>query len=274
MDQTFILRRSRRGRVEAEPVASRAGRLVARVVPVRTLDAPTRERMWSLYARYYDGVTRDTFDRDLSGKRDAIVAYDAGDGSLQGFSTLTWDRHRHEGRAFLALFSGDTIVSPEYWGQRALQNAFGRYFTRVKLAHPFTPLYWFLISKGYKTYLLLSRNFPEHWPRHDAAVPAWERGALDLLARERFGDAWAPAEGVVRFERPEARLREDVAPVDDETAAAADVRFFLQANPGHARGDELACLGRIRATLWLSYLAKQVRRRAARRARRRRWAAS
>lgn len=252
----------------------RSGVLVARTVPVPALDEATREAMWGLFSRHYEGVTRAGFEADLAEKRQAILARDAGDGSVQGFSTLTWDLHEHEGRRFVALFSGDTIVAPGYWGQRALQNEFGRSFTRLKLRRPFTPLYWFLISKGYKTYLLLSRNFPEHWPRHDAPTPAWERGALDLLARARFGDAWRPDEGILRFGPDAPRLREGVAPLDEETLAAADVRFFHERNPGHARGDELACLGRIRTTLWLRYLAKGLRRRARRAAGRRAWPAS
>lgn len=251
---------------------ARSGRLVAATVPVAALDAAARDAMWDLFARHYEDVTREAFDADLAEKRDVILARDAGDGSVQGFSTLAWARWRHEGRAFLAIFSGDTVVAPEYWGQRAVQNAFGAYFTRLKLRHPFTPLYWFLVSKGYKTYLLLTRNFPEHWPRHDRAMPAWERGALDLLARARFGDAWRPDEGVVRFGRPAGRLREGVAPLDEGVLAAPDAGFFHRANPGHARGDELACLARVSSLLWLRYLAKQARRRARRAAGRLGWA--
>lgn len=253
---------------------ARSGRLVASVVPVATLSEALREAMWSLYERHYEGVSRETFERDLADKRDVILARDEGDGSLQGFSTLTWAFQVHEGRRFLAIYSGDTIVAPAYWGQRALQNRFGAYFTRLKLRHPLTPTYWFLVSKGYKTYLLLSRNFPEHWPRHGRATPRWERGALDLLAHGRFGAAWDPDAGVIRFGGPSARLREGVAALDEQALEAEDVRFFLRSNPGHAQGDELACLGRIGITLWLGYLAKQVRRRAAGAARRRAWASS
>src|SRR5688500_15810726 len=193
----------------------RSGKLEARTVRVAALDGATRDAMWDLYARHYDGVDRDAFRRDLSGKRAVIVARDSGDGSLQGFSTLTWSQHRVQGRRFVAVFSGDTIVAPEYGGQRALQNRFGQAITRVKLAHPHLPVYWFLITKGYKTYLLLTRNFPEHWPRHDRETPAWERAALDALARERFGDAWRPSEGVILAQGDAARLKEGVAPLDD-----------------------------------------------------------
>ena len=252
----------------------RSGRLAARIVPVPALDAAARDAMWGLFSGYYEDVTREAFERDLSGKRHVILARDAGDGSVQGFSTVTWDRWSHEGRSFIAMFSGDTIVAQAYWGQRALQSRFGAYFTRLQLQHPFTPLYWFLVSKGYKTYLLLTRNFPEHWPRHDKPMPAWERGALDMLARRRFGEAWRSDLGVVRFPLPAGRLRDGVAPLGEDALAAPDVRFFHEANPGHARGDELACLARVTPGLWLRYLARKARRARRRQAEGSGWAAS
>lgn len=259
---------ARRGRV------GRSGKLAARVVPVSTLDVATRDAMWGLFSTYYDDVARDAFERDLAGKRDVILARDAGDASVQGFSTLTWDHHGHAGRRFVSVFSGDTIVSQAYWGQPVLQAAFGRYVTRLKLRHPSTPVYWFLISKGYKTYLLLARNFAEHWPRAGRATPPWERGVLDLLARERFGDAWRRDLGIVRFPRPAGRLKDGVAPLAEDVLALPEARFFHEANPGWTRGDELACLGKVTLLLLPRYLAKQLRRRARRRPEGTGWAAS
>lgn len=241
--------------------AMRAGKLVARVVRARDLTPADRDAMWRLFDSHYAEVTRSTFEGDLSEKSHVIVARDAGDGSLQGFSTLTRYRRVVDGRPILAIFSGDTIVASPYWGQPALQSAFGRYITATKLAHPFTPVYWFLISKGYKTYLLLTRNFPEHWPRATRATPSWERALIDALARERFGAAWDPAAGVVRAHTGSGRLREGVAPIDDGVLASDDARFFHRANPRHASGDELACVGRVDATILVRYLAKQLRRR-------------
>jgi hypothetical protein len=252
----------------------RSGKLAARIVPVAALDDAARDAMWDLYARHYDGVDRAAFLRDLSGKRHVIVARDSGDSSLQGFSTLTWTDQRVQGRRFVAVFSGDTIVAPEYWGQSAIQSRFGQYISRVRLAHPHRRVYWFLITKGYKTYLLLTRNFPQHWPRHGRETPAWERAALDALARERFGAAWRPDEGVIRFDGDAPRLKDRVAPLDDGLLDTPDVRFFQRANPGHARGDELACIARVSLAILPRYLLKQVRRRASRAFGRREWTAS
>ena len=44
------------------------GALRASVVPLASLDDGTRDRMWDLFAAYYDDVARPTFERDLDGK--------------------------------------------------------------------------------------------------------------------------------------------------------------------------------------------------------------
>ena len=234
------------------------GRLRAATVAVGQLDPATRQAMWRLFERYYDGVSEATFQRDLDGKRQAILVRDP-DGAVQGFSTLTWSRGRHGGRRYLALYSGDTVLERAHWGDGALQRAFGAALVRLKLLHPADRAYWFLISKGYKTYLLLARNFPEHWPRRAAAMPAWEASLLDRLARERFGAGWDPATGIIRIPAG-GRLRSGIAPVEPRLMEDPAVAFFVAANPGHADGDELACLGRIRPWLPFQYAAKRRRR--------------
>ena len=136
------------------------------------------------------------------------------DGSLQGFSTIeVYDRIR-VGRKFLAVFSGDTIIEKAYWGQSALQRAFVRYVVTLKLSRPLTPVYWFLISKGYKTYLLLSRNFTSYWPRHDRPTPAWEQGLVNFLATDKYPDDYVPEQGILHFAVGEGRLKSGIAPIN------------------------------------------------------------
>ena len=214
--------------------------------------------MWDLYARYYEGVERATFERDLAAKQEVILVRDTA-GEVQGFSTLAWQKGRHQGRNFVALYSGDTVLDRAHWGDGTLQRAFGTALIRTKLRHPLANTYWFLISKGYKTYLLLSRNFREHWPRPGAAMPAWEASLLDHLARERFGASWRPDLGVIRLEQ-DGRLRAGIAPAEGTALADPAVAFFVAANPGHADGDELACLGRVRPWLPARYALRKRRR--------------
>ncbi len=220
-------------------------RLIAETVPVGSLSAADHEAMWNVFRTYYADVSRACFGKDFANKTDVILLKDAVDRTIQGFSTLKVSADRIDGRKVLSIFSGDTIVDREYWGQRALHWAFTRYLVKVKLQNPLTRVYWFLISKGYKTYLLLARNFPEHFPRHDRATPAWHKKLLDTLSRDMFGNDYKPDLGLLQFESCPGRLKNWVAPVNTEIIDAPDVRFFLEKNPHHARGDELCCIGRV-----------------------------
>ncbi|MGZ6142344.1 MAG: hypothetical protein ACXWLM_03345 [Myxococcales bacterium] len=241
------------------PSARPSDRLTAATLPAGALPAAARDEMWTLFRQYYTETTREKFEHDLAEKDHVLVLRDPA-GAIQGFSTLKRLRGEVMRRRFVAVFSGDTIVARAYWGQTALQRAFLSYVMRVKLAHPLTPVYWFLISKGYRTYLLLSRNFPEHWPRYDRATPAWQAAMIDALAGARYPEAFCPGRGVLRFPTSQGRLREHVAPIDAALLEQPDIRFFVEKNPGHACGDELCCLGRVDVWLWLSYMTKLAHR--------------
>ena len=73
----------------------------------------------------------------------------------------------------------------------------------LKREHPDTPLYWFLLVKGHRTFRYLpvfGKSFYPHWSvdRDDL------RPLADALALEMFPDDYNPATGVVEFE-PVAR---------------------------------------------------------------------
>ncbi|HRE88946.1 MAG TPA: hypothetical protein PK095_07350 [Myxococcota bacterium] len=238
------------------------GRLGAETLPVHSLDPGTRGALWTLYQGYYERTDADRFYADLDEKHDIILLRDLSDGALAGFSTLHVSEVDLDGRRTHVIFSGDTIIAPAYHGQSALQRAFVAYILSVKWRARDEDVYWFLISKGYKTYLLLARNFPSHWPRHDVETPPDARALLDTLATRRFGADYDPATGIVRFSPPGPKLRADVAPLP--ASPPPDVAFFAARNPGHADGDELCCIGKVDLQLGLAYaqrLAKKVGRR-------------
>ena len=60
----------------------------------------------------------------------------------------------------------------------------------------------------------------------------------------RFGSAFDETAGVVRFPEPQ-RLRGELAGIPRARRRNAHVDFFARRNPGHASGDELACLTEI-----------------------------
>jgi hypothetical protein len=232
--------------------------LAAKVTAINALDARTIEAMWGVFSRYYDDVTRNAFDSDLRAKDHVILLIDRANGAVAGFSTVQSYKRVVAGRKVVVVYSGDTICDEKYWGQRALHSAFLKYIVGVKLRNPATPVYWFLISKGYKTYLLLAKNFVEFWPRYDKRTPAWQDLLIDTLARDKFGLDWRPELGVLRFTTPKGKLRGGVAPIGMAERRDPHIAFFAGHNPGADNGDELCCVGHIGPALAVKYFWRRV----------------
>ena len=228
-----------------QPAVSRR-LLASRTISVDSLDMPTRAAAFTLFRDTYENTSRERFERDLAEKQHIILLYDREDGALKGFSTVLVRAIESPKGAATVVFSGDTVIDREYWGQKELQLAFTRLLVKLKLRAPWRPLYWFLLSKGYRTYLLLANAFPRAVPRAGVADDPALREVLDTLAAERFGPQYDRERGVVRYATPHERVRDGVSPVTARMLANANVRFFVERNAEHANGVELACLADVR----------------------------
>jgi hypothetical protein len=209
---------------------------------VTELTPVVRDEMFALMDEHYDNVQRHVFATDLAEKRWAILVHDPATARLCGFTTLTLLDAEVDGRPVKALFSGDTIIHRDCWGDHALSRIWGRFVFRLMEAHADEEFYWFLISQGYKTYRYLPIFFHEFYPRYDAATPGRVRAVLDTLARQRYAGNYDATAGVIRATPCQYRLRAGVADVTAERLRDLHVRFFQTRNAGHPRGDELCCL--------------------------------
>lgn len=205
------------------------------------VDEPTRTAMFALFETYFEGATRGQFDADLRDKSWAIILEDGDNGRLCGFSTLATFEATVDGERVVAVVSGDTIVDRDYWGETQLARVWSR--KAFELADALAPrrVFWLLICSGYKTYRFLPVFYREFFPRHDIATPRCVARLMEALASARYGSAYDPATGIVRFAQP-SRLRDGVAAVTDDRMKDPHVAFFQSANPGHECGDELVCI--------------------------------
>ncbi len=214
--------------------------------------------MWLLFESYYDDVTYDKFLNDLYDKSRVILLLDR-QKRIQGFSTIKSFYIEVDGQRARVIFSGDTIIAQAYWGQTALQKRFYLYLFKEFIKHPFIPVYWYLISKGYKTYLLLSRNFNAYWPCHFQDMPSNIKNIIAYLSERMFADAWRAETGTLEFSEQAGKLKQAVAPVTSELRRFPDIDFFVKTNPKHSVGNELCCLGLVNASLVWGYPFKLVK---------------
>ena len=220
----------------ATPTSMVRGRLLAR----ERLTAAERDAMRALLVRHFSGVTPAQFAADLAQKQWVILLEDAA-GTLVGFTSLRLETLEAPVRCHL-LSSGDTIIDPRAWGSTALMRAWLAAVLALREgAGRDRPCYWLLLVSGFRTYRFLPLFWRDFHPRPAPAAPADLAARLVPLAHHRYGEAFDPASGIVRFPRPQ-RLRPHLAGIPAERLADAHIAFFAARNPGHAAGDELACL--------------------------------
>ncbi|HEV2854593.1 MAG TPA: hypothetical protein VHC97_17490 [Thermoanaerobaculia bacterium] len=215
------------------------GRLVAR----EHLTEVEREAMLALLATHFRGVTPERFAADLGEKNWVLLLED--EAGLRGFSTLQiYETPDPRGKPITVVYSGDTIVERGAWATAALPKSWIAAVRALRERHPQGPIYWLLLTSGYRTYRFLPVFWREFWPRHGAATPKDVLKLTDLLADQRFGPLYLKEKGIVRFPEPQV-LREGLDEIPTGRLADPHVAFFLERNSGWVQGDELVCLTEI-----------------------------
>jgi hypothetical protein len=224
---------------------SESPRLSAEVVPRQRVTPSDRDEMYQLLEAYFQNTSAQQFAHDLAEKDTVILLRDPEDSRVVGFTTLMTIEITIENRNVIGFFSGDTIIAREHWGSSLLARQWittvVREADRIRQRSPDTLFYWLLISSGYKTWRYLPTFFVAYSPHPDGPMSVFDRQVVQTLSTKKFGDDYDADAGIVRFRRANP-LRPGVAEVTERRLRDPLVEFFIRMNPGHAQGDELACL--------------------------------
>lgn len=207
-----------------------------------TLSDAERSEMFALLARYFEGVTRAQFDRDLDAK-DWVIEVRK-ENRLVGFTSVRVVTSEFDGAPITAIYSGDTIMAPEAWGTPALAQAWIAGVNRIRATFPGRRCFWLLLTSGFRTYRFLPVFWREFYPCFERATPFALQSLLNHLARLGYESQFDASAGIVRLNHPQ-RLRGGLAKIPEGRTQNPHVAFFLQRNQGHAAGDELVCLTEI-----------------------------
>jgi len=230
----------------------------AKVQSVENLTTVVVERMYQLMHLHYDNVDFEQFKTDLLEKNHVILLRDKESHIIQGFSTLLKVPMTVNNQKVIGVYSGDTVLNKNYWGTSALGKAFLKYLWQVKITHLTTPVYWFLISKGYKTYLLMANNFKTHYPRFEEPTPPHFQKVMNTFYSKKFVTNYLAEKDLIHFQTPSCHLKENVADISEAQLKLPRVQFFQKKNPNWKLGDELTCIAEM--TLWMpmTYAIKKL----------------
>lgn len=218
--------------------------------------------MLALFQQHFEGVSEGQFRSDLAQKHWTILIWQHQ--TLKGFTNLSLYTTTWNQEPIRILYSGDTITDPSIWSSPILAQAWSKTL-RYLYQTDTIPLYWLLISSGYRTYRLLGLGFQQFYPCHDRPTPPPTQQLIHHLAQSQFQDCYDPAAGLVRFPQPQ-KLRPHLRDIAPDRLKDPHIAFFLQQNPHYAEGDELVCLAEVVETnltragqrLWNNRLALQL----------------
>lgn len=216
-------------------------RLTSEIIVPTLLTETDVQSMFGLMRSYFDAVSLDLFSKDLFEKNWVIMIRDKDNSKICGFSTISLLTDNINGAKITVVYSGDTILKKECWQAFSLERAWVPFvFSKVR-SDPDRLWYWFLISKGYRTYRYLPLHFKQFWPSPDEAIPSFERNLLNRLGNKKFDHFYDPHNNIIKFPN-DYRLKQGVSDITPQKRKDRYVEFFVKSNPGWNQGDELACI--------------------------------
>jgi len=207
------------------------------------LSANTIESVFELHSGFFRNLDKKVFISDLLEKDFIIVSEDTG--KPVAFSTIKIHDENPFGERTIFIFSGDTIVHPAYWSQNILVPAFASFLRYMIDAYRDAKIYWYLITKGYRTYMFLPVLFKEFYPAPEWKTPSHIQALIDYISAKRYGSRYLKDKGIISYYGDKDSLIDEMCEIPIARRANRFIRYFLEKNPDFKQGDELACLTQI-----------------------------
>lgn len=229
---------------------------VLKVSKLTTLDTLAMHRV---FVKYYHNADIDTFLNDLSKKQYVLIMRDRATSEIVGFSTIALLNMDLDGHQAVGLFSGDTVLEEPYWGARRWQFTWGLFCIWLRIRYFRRPFFWLLISKGYKTYMLLANNFVQYYPKEKSDNKDLAK-VVDMYCSELFPEAFDVEKRILDFGDKYQHLQDGVADIGELLVSQeSKIRFFEECNPEWRRGTELPCVGVFEFKMLTNYVKKMLK---------------
>lgn len=212
----------------------------------KDLSASLCNDMYILMQENYQDMSKVQFLQDLNKKQFVGLLFDDSD-KLRGFTTFAVNPNECGTSSYSVLFSGDTIISPQYWGTIELIRGWCLSVASIMKSNQQVDWYWFLLSKGHRTFMYLPLFFKEYYPQL-AANPSNQQllfNQLETIAFSIYPELYQSKSGIIQFPIQGGELKKELAQATFDKAGKDQVKWFLEKNPGFYKGDELICLCKI-----------------------------
>ena len=120
-----------------------------KTIQVNQLSDKQKDTMFCLMEKYYDNLDKQIFLDDLSEKNNIFLLLN-NQQDIVGFTSVKLYKKNINNQNIVGVFSGDTVIDKKYRGGFELPYAWLSY--SLGLNKNYDLVFWFMLSKGYKTY--------------------------------------------------------------------------------------------------------------------------
>lgn len=216
------------------------------VRPICDYTEEEMKKMYQLMDTFYDNMKEEVFRKDFFAKDYCLSLYNEKE-ELIGFTTqkvmeVTIEEDG-ERKTVHGVFSGDTIIHMDYWGDMELFRVWSHFW--FEFAKQYEEFYWFLICKGYKTYRMLPVFWAEYYPCWNRETPERMKKIIDAYGAALYPKEYNPDTGVVEYQSVKDKLKTGVADIGEKEKRNKEIAYFIEKNPGYLNGNDIACIARI-----------------------------
>lgn len=230
-------------------------KVVRKLLRIEEVDESLQKEMFSLFEKYYDHVDYSRFKEHLREKTHVFLFLEGSGKKVIGFSTI-YRKAIPEITKGTFLFSGDTVIHEDYWGNKMLQKSFFWFIIESKIRSPFSPVYWMLMSKGIKTYMMMRKNFYDSYPNYQRPTPPHFQETLNRFYEMKFPGDFNKKTGLILFKDKLGAIKASLTPPPEKVLVSEESKFFHKLNPNFLEGDELACICEIRFRDFFAHVFK------------------
>lgn len=218
-------------------------KLYGEVIKTNNLEKHEIDEMFKLMEEFYDNMLYSNFIKDLQNK-DYCILLRNDNKSIKGFSTQKIMKIPFSDSVINGVFSGDTIIHKDYWGNFELHRLFADFF--FKYGEKYEDFYWFLISKGYKTYKMIPTFFKEAYPNYKEETPKEIKEIINAFGNFAYPNEFDKEDGVIKYKDIKDKLKEGVADIDEKKIRDKHISYFVKINPGYINGNDLVCITKLK----------------------------
>ena len=218
-------------------------KLTGNIKKINEFSSEEIDEMYNLMYEFYDNVDKKIFLEDFFEKDYCIYLTDS-NSKIKGFSTQKIMEFEFENNKIAGVFSGDTVIHKDNWGELSLFQTFANFF--FPYGEQYENFYWFLIVKGYKTYKILPTFFKSFYPNFKETPPDKINKIKNHFGNLKFPDEYNNKTGVIEYKKIKDSLKKGIADITEKELRDENVQYFLNLNPDYEIGNDLVCIAELK----------------------------